>query len=393
MASIARIELLTAELPFRFSFGHALADRHSSTNVYVKLVLDDGTVGFGEGVPRAYVTGETAEGAIAVLRDRYLPALFGRELPSPAALTDTLKAVRKGGAPLGHGAVDNAAWCALELALMDAVGKHFHRSVGTWLGPIRTPLIHYSAVIPFTRPRQLAVIALLIRLTGKRHVKVKVGRDLDADLWALRLLRRVLGPHVDLRVDANCAWTAREALTAIARMQRYGISAVEQPVPADDLAGLRQITAETPEMIIVDESLRTIEEAAVLAEERACDAFNIRVSKCGGLINSMRIARIAEQASLTCIVGAQVGESGILSAAGRHLAAHIGPPAFVEGSMGRLLIREDLTVESDLPGWRGRARPSSRDGLGVRVRESTLSKYGRVHAILQAAPAKVEHVS
>jgi L-alanine-DL-glutamate epimerase-like enolase superfamily enzyme len=145
-------------------------------------------------------------------------------------------------------------------------------------------------------------------------------------------------------------------------------------------------------MIIVDESLRTVEESAVLVEKHACDAFNIRVSKCGGLIKSVRIARIAEQAGLSCIVGAQVGESGILSAAGRHLAAHIGPPAFVEGSAGRLLLREDLTVENVLPGWKGWAQPYCHDGLGVHVKEPTLKKYGRVHAILQAVPTKVEHI-
>ena len=65
VARVMRIEVLTARLPFRFSFGHALAARRESTNVYVKLTLDDGTIGFGEGVPREYVTGETVESAVA----------------------------------------------------------------------------------------------------------------------------------------------------------------------------------------------------------------------------------------------------------------------------------------------------------------------------------------
>jgi hypothetical protein len=60
--------------------------------------------------------------------------------------------------------------------------------------------------------------------------------------------------------------------------------------------------------------------------------------------------------------------------------------------MGRLQLREDLTVENVLPGWQGRARPFSRNGLGVRINECTLKKYGRVHAILQASPTKVEQV-
>ena len=74
MTSIDRVDIFTAELPFRMSFGHALAARRSSTNVYVRVLLSDGSVGFGEGVPRDYVTGETVEGAVAALIERYAPA-------------------------------------------------------------------------------------------------------------------------------------------------------------------------------------------------------------------------------------------------------------------------------------------------------------------------------
>ena len=385
MSVVSRIEVLTANLPFRFSFGHALAERRASTNVYVKLTLDDGTTGFGEGVPREYVTGETVESAVAALCDQYAPALLGRELRDPDDVPATLDDVTRP-APATDGAIQGAAWCALELALLDAAGKRFNRSVAHWLGPTRAPVVRYDAVLPFTGRRTLAALALVIRLLGFRHVKVKVGDDLRTDLGALRLLRRLLGPRSDLRVDANCAWTADEALAAIARMRPYRISAVEQPVPAGDLDGLRRITAATPELIVVDESLRTVEEARALAAQRACDAFNIRVSKCGGLLNSARIARIAEEAGLTCVVGAQVGESGILSAAGRHLAAAIAP-RYVEGSAGRLLLKEDLTVENVLPGRGGRARPYQRPGLGVRIKEGTLRKYGQSCRSFDAAPA------
>ncbi len=155
------------------------------------------------------------------------------------------------------------------------------------------------------------------------------------------------------------------ALTAILCMRCYAISAVEQAVPVDDLEGLRQAAVDTLEMFIVDESLRTVEETAVLAEERARDAFNIRESKCAGLIKSMRIAHVADRVGLAPIVGAQGGESGILSAAG------ILPPA-----SARRLRRgfRRLTVENVLPGWKGRARPYSRGGPGVRIKETTRRK-------------------
>ena len=104
------------------------------------------------------------------------------------------------------------------------------------------------------------------------------------------------------------------------------------------------------ETVIVDESLCSLDDAHRLAAARACNGFNIRVSKCGGLLHSFQVARVARDHGLVCMVGAQVGESGILSAAGRHLAAAIPDVMFVEGSAGRLLLKEDLTMENVLPG-------------------------------------------
>ena len=381
---VVAVEVCTADLPFRFSFEHALAERGSSINVYVKVTLADGTVGFGEGVPRSYVTGETPEAALDAVHQRYAPALVGRKLTEPddvpGALDDAAAAAT---ASAAAAAPPGAAWCALELALLDAAGHRFGLPVSHWLGPVQAPTVTYDAVLPFARTAAVAPLAVIVRSLGIIQVKLKVGRDVDGDLDRLRLLRRVLGRHADLRVDANCAWTAEQALASIERMRRYGISAVEQPVAADELDGLERLTAACPELIIVDESLRTVAEAQALVESKACDGFNIRVSKCGGLRSSMRIAEIAADAGLTVVVGAQVGESGILSAAGRHLAACVAP-RYVEGSAGPLLLREDITSERVLPGRGGRARPHSGAGLGVTVRPDVLARHTRQARLVEA---------
>lgn len=373
MTRVDRIEVFAATLPLRFSFGHALAARRESTNVYVRITLDDGTVGYGEGVPREYVTGETAESALAALCEEQAPALVGRPLDHPE---DVPVAIDEA-APVASGPhLTNAARCALELALMDAYGRHSGRSVSAWLTTDPAESVRYDAVIPFSSPKKLAAIALAIRAFAITQVKVKVGDDLERDLAALALLRRMLGTEVDLRVDANCGWAnANEALAAIAALRRHGISSVEQPLPPADIDGLARVTAETPETIIVDESLRTLDDAATLIEAQACNAFNIRVSKCGGLLASAAIARRGADAGLALIVGAQVGESGILSAAGRHLAGSIPTPAYVEGSGGSLLLEEDLIVERVLPGFHGRARRFAGAGLGVRVRPEVLERH------------------
>lgn len=384
MTFVSHIDVLTAELPFRFSFGHALAERSSSTNVFVRLALADGSVGYGEGVPREYVTGETVEGATAALAERLAPTLLGASVEDADAVPGVLQEL----AEAADAELDLAARCALELAFLDACGKHFRCSVQRWLGAAPTAEVRYDAVIPFSSPRKLVALALAIRALGIRQVKIKVGDDLDRDLHSLALLRRVLGDAVDLRVDANCAWTPTEAVEAIERMRAYRIAAVEQPVAGPDADGLREVADAVEVPVIADESVRTVEEARHLAETRACDAFNIRVSKCGGLLDSLRIAEIAQEAGMFCVVGAQVGESGILSSAGRHLAAAIGP-RYLEGSGGSLLLKQDLTVERVLPGRGGRARTFGGRGLGVHVREELVEELGSVARSLEVSRAAV----
>ena len=385
MTLISRIDVLTAMLPFRLSFGHALAARRSTDNVYVRVTLDDGSVGFGEGVPRDYVTGETVEGAVTAIAERYAPCVLGRDVRQavdvPGFIDDAAEVAASPGAE-----PEPAAWCALELAMLDAFGHHFDCSVSQWLGGRPpTPRVRYDFIVPFAGPRTLGIVGLLIRAAGFHQVKMKVGYDVEAAVRGLAILRRMVGDGVDLRVDANCAWTSHQALAAIARLRPFGISGVEQPVAADDVAGLRHVTQAVPESIIVDESLCSVADARRLIDAGACNAFNIRVSKCGGLRNSARIARMAEHAGLACVVGAQVGESGILSAAGRHLAASLPRVRHLEGSAGRLLLKEDLTMDNVMPGWGGWARSFAGPGLGVRMRPDLLARYGRLRRTLEAA--------
>jgi L-Ala-D/L-Glu epimerase len=380
---IATIDIFTATLPFRFSFGHSLATRRSSENVFVRVTLDDGSVGHGEGVPRDYVTGETVDSALKALAEQLAPAVLGRDVHAAEDVRGLLQTV---GADMR---TNLAAYCALELAVLDAFGQHFGCSVSHWLSQAPAERVRYDAIIPFSGVPQLAVLGSLVRALGFANAKVKVGRDVERDASKLSVLRRVLGPRLDIRVDANCAWTADEAVAAINRFKPYGISSVEQPVAAEDLAGLQRVTRAIEEIVIVDESLCSLDDAHQLATARACDAFNIRISKCGGLLNSFEIARVAGDYGLACVVGAQVGESGILSAAGRHLAAAISEVMFVEGSAGRLLLEEDLTIENVLPGRGGWARTFRTPGLGVHVRPELFCRLASNHLTLDAHAGRV----
>jgi muconate cycloisomerase len=140
-----------------------------------------------------------------------------------------------------------------------------------------------------------------------RFVKLKVGTD--DDLSTLRLVRDELGGDVDIRVDANSAWTPSEAIARLREMEPYGISAVEQPVAKADFAGLKQVSEAVRIPVIADESLCNEEDARRLIDLKACGIFNLRLSKCGGPGAATRISRMAEAAGIRCQVGCHVGEN------------------------------------------------------------------------------------
>jgi muconate cycloisomerase len=189
----------------------------------------------------------------------------------------------------------------------------------------------------------------------------------------LRIIRRCIG-GMDLRVDANEAWTPPEAIQQIRRLAPFRLSAVEQPVAHQDFKELASVRKATGVPIMLDESLCSRSDAERADEAKACDSFNIRLSKCGGFIASLRLVQFARQRGIAYQLGCQVGETGILSAAGRHFAASVTGLAHVEGSYDRYLVSERLT-RSDLTfGWGGKASALPGPGLDIEVDEEALAR-------------------
>jgi muconate cycloisomerase len=208
-----------------------------------------------------------------------------------------------------------------------------------------------------------------------QHVKLKVGTS--RDLQILKRARERLGWERDLRVDANCAWDAPEAIRRIRKMAPYGISAVEQPVAKEDFLGLKQVSEEVDIPIIADESLCSEEDARRLIELKACRIFNLRLSKCGGLGAARRLRQMAEAHGIVCQLGCHVGETSILSAAGRAFALCSPHLAYVEGSLAPFLLTKDPATPPVVfsPGGVGEALPGP--GLGVEVAEGVLQDLAR----------------
>ena len=382
-ASIVSFELSAVDLPFRKPFKHAAAERNSSYSLFLKCTTDTGAIGFGESLPREYVTGESRESAFAMLRDTILPRLVGKSFDSMADVESFLQDC-DGQSPgwVSSDVPQTAAWCAVDLALLDAFGKAFGVRALNQADDSLPDAFHYSGALSSDKGFSLVKSALKQRLFGIRKLKLKVdGVD---DIHTVRVLRSVLGRKVDIRVDANMVWNTEQAIEAMQAMSRYGVQSFEQPLAADDIEGAARLVSETGLGVMADESLNNRDSLQRLIDAKACTAANVRISKCGGLIAALNRSREALAAGLTLQVGCQVGESSLLSAAHLRLAQAVQPITYAEGCFGLFLLREDPAAPLLQFGYAGHPpQPLNGPGLGVSIDETVLRHWTVEKAIVK----------
>jgi muconate cycloisomerase len=238
----------------------------------------------------------------------------------------------------------------------------------------RSARVRYSAAFTAMTPWKQTTRALLLKLFGFRQAKVKVGMPDVDDAATLRRIRGIVGSRMDLRIDANEAWTCENLSEKLSPLVPFGITAVEQPVPHETVSGLSRVRPSLGVPIMLDESLCGDVDARRAIERGTCDLFNIRLSKCGGFVPSLRLAALAHQAGLGYQLGCQVGETGILSAAGRHFAASVAGLRYLEGSYDRFLVAERLTKEDLTFGYGGLAPALPGPGLGIAIDPAALAR-------------------
>jgi L-Ala-D/L-Glu epimerase len=382
MPTVTELQLFAVDLPFKTAFRHAAAARTTSESLFLRMALDSGVDGWGEALPRAYVSGESRQGAFALLRDQVLPALVGRRFQSLPEVVSFLEKC-DGKAPPEWVAPDvpqTSAWCCVDLALLDAFGRAFGDPASPSGQPPEGALerYRYSGVVSAGQGWSYAKSLLKMRAYGFPQVKLKLGED--GAPQAARTARRLLGRRVDLRVDANMAWNVDQALEVIQQLRTVGIRSFEQPIAADDLSGLARLVRESSAGIVVDEGLTDRESLQAFISHQACTGANVRISKCGGLVGAYARCREALDAGLMLQVGCQVGESSLLSAAHLALLSALAPlrpgVRYAEGCFGRHLLWEDPAAPLVQFGYGGRPPPRPPGpGLGVQIDQAMLVRW------------------
>lgn len=292
---ITEVRLGKLSVPLRVPFKTALRTVNSVEDVIVELRTDTGAVGYGEAPPTGAVTGDTTGAIIGAIQDHIAKSILGRDVDDFEDLLQTVqKCIVK----------NTSAKAAVDIALWDLYGQLYGIPVYKLMGGARKHIVT-DITISVNDPEEMARDAVSAVERGYDCLKVKVGADPTLDVARLAAVRQAVGNDVCIRIDANQAWQPKEAVRILNQMQERGLALefVEQPVKAQDLAGMKYVTERSYVPVLADESVFSPEDALKIMQMGAADMVNIKLMKCGGLYNALKIVSAAEVYGVECMIG------------------------------------------------------------------------------------------
>lgn len=350
---------LDARLRSPFKFGQVV--RTTSSNVLIRIATDDGVTGYGEACPVPQLTAETRESVCAAVRDLVGPLLAGRDPLQWRPLLHELRA-RLPWSPFTLAAVDTA--------VLDLAGTALGLPISVLLGGRHRHSVEVHGSVGWDADADRLAEAAREQAARFQTLKLyaglgRVGDDLDR----LDAVRAAVGGGHPFIVDVNCLWTPLEAMAAGARLRDAGVLLLEQPLPAGDDEGMREVTRVLGERqglaVVADEGVMRPADVARVAGRRSARVVNLGVSKLGGLVGALDAAGVAAAAGLTVLIGSVV-ELGVAAAAGLHLAACVPELPYPSYLMGPLKYAEQITWPP-LAVEDGRLPVPTAPGLGVEV--------------------------
>jgi L-alanine-DL-glutamate epimerase-like enolase superfamily enzyme len=375
---IKEVTTLKITLPFAFEFSHSLRKRMSITNVFILIKGEDGRIlGCGEGAPRSYVTGETPDTMIAniskLVQHKYFPWKI-YDIEQIWNYFDSCPEQKE----------MNASICALEMALLDTFAREQNMKIIDFFSHkhYASPVI-YSAAIPLGTVNIVKKACLTINNLGISRLKLKIGKDFDQNKSLLKTISGSISGKYDLKVDVNGVWDKDTAFRHTPLLSEYGIKVIEQPMApgSGDISDFSQEAKKFNITLMADESACSFEDMQKISHDGSYGMVNVRVSKCGGLRRSIKVTDYLRARGIPFQIGCQLGESGLLSAAGRILSLLCGDSVSFEGSYDGLLLAENVTEENVSFGTGGIAFPLNGIGLGIDIDPVKIKKLSDFSSI------------
>lgn len=348
---ITKVRLGMISVPLRVPFKTALRSVSSVEDVVVEIHTDTGEVGYGEAPPTGVITGDTTGAIIGAIQDHIAKTIVGRDVDDFENLLMAVNScILK----------NTSAKAAVDMALWDLYGQLYKVPVYKLMGGSRKSIVT-DITISVNDPEEMAKDAEDAIRRGYDCLKVKVGKEPQKDIARLAAIRGAVPKSTLIRIDANQGWTPKEAVRILNGMQEKGldIEFVEQPVKGHDFEGLKYVTEHSYVPVLADESVFSPEDALRIMQMRAADMVNIKLMKCGGLYNALKIASAAEVYGVECMIGCML-EAKISVNAAVHLACAKqiitkidldGPVLCSEDPIiGGAVFNEQLITVSDEPG-------------------------------------------
>lgn len=310
---IEQIETYRVAVPLLNPFKTALRTVTVAESVLVKIICDNGITGWGEAPPTVVITGDSLQSIESAVHLVIAPFLKNKSLLNYELIFQGLKTGMVG---------NSSAKAAVDMALYDCLAQYCKLPLYQFLGGYKQEL-ETDFTVSVNGPEEMADDAVSYINQGFNVLKVKVGKDdIETDLERIREIRNRVGDKIKIRLDANQGWTAKNAIRAIRKMEDSGlnIELVEQPVKADDIEGLKQVTDHVDTLIMADESVFTTKQAFQVLKTRSADLINIKIMKAGGIYQAQIINQLAETCGVECMVGSMI-ETHLGITAAAHFAA------------------------------------------------------------------------
>lgn len=305
--TIVSAEISQDRIALRTPFVTALRRVEYAEFILLALHTDDGHVAYGSAPATEAITGETLSSIEKALATAIVPALLHRPFDLDELVRTT--ALHQ----------NSSAKAAAEMALFALAAAARDIPLYRLLGAAAAPVLRTAVTVSLNRPDAMQSAARRYVSEGCDILKIKVGANDGYDARRIRKIARAV-PDTTLLVDANQAWDVAAAMAVIDAIADLPIALIEQPVPAHDIASLKEVNDRSPFPILADEAVFGAEDAKKVLDTGAAELINIKLMKSGGIAGALEIIDVCRTYGKRCMLGSML-EGPVSITAALHLAA------------------------------------------------------------------------
>ncbi len=363
---ISQVEIYKLRIPLIEPFITSLAYETHVENVIVVIRTEKGITGFGECSPYMPVNGESIDTCFIV--GQY----FAKLLKGKNALNIKEKLSAMDRLIYANTSIKSA----FDIALHDIIGQHKEVPVYKLYGGKNNKELVTDYTVSLDTAEKMATDALKIKTQGYPAIKVKLGESTKKDVERIRMIREAVGNKIPVRIDANQGWSVKEAIETLKELDKYDIEHCEEPIARWNFMRMRKVKKNSPIPIMADESCGDAHDAERLLKLKACDMFNIKVGKAGGVFNAYEIVKLGDKAKMHMQVGAFL-ESRLGMTASAHLALCSDNIVHCDFDTP-LMFSEDIVSGGLTYHANGVMKVPDVPGLGASIEQSQLDKLEKM---------------